>query len=56
MKHTESEYITAGYRYEIAKQSLAEAQRIRYMLELETPEDQTEARRLIAQGREEARK
>ena len=56
MNHTESEYITAGYRYEVAKQSLAEAQRIRTMLESETPEDQTEARRLIAQGREEARK
>jgi hypothetical protein len=56
MRHTESEYVTAGYRYEVAKQSLAEAQRIRVMLESETPEDQTEARRLIAQGREEARK
>jgi len=56
MNHTEADYITAGYRYEVAKQSLAEAQRIRTMLESETPEDQTEARRLIAQGREEARK
>ena len=56
MNHTEAEYVTAGYRYEVAKQSLAEAQRIRNMLESETPEDQTEARRLIAQGREEARR
>ena len=56
MNHTEADYITAGYRYEVAKQSLAEAQRIRHMLESETPEDQTEARRLIEQGRQEARK
>ena len=56
MRHTEADYITAGYRYEVAKQSLAEAQRIRVMLESETPEDPTEARRLIEQGRQEARK
>ena len=56
MRHTEAQYVTAGYRYEVAKQSLAEAQRIRTMLETETPDDQTEARRLIEQGRQEARK
>lgn len=59
MKHTEHDYIEAGYRVEKAKTPsayAAETQRIRVMLESETIEDQTEARRLIAQGIEEARK
>lgn len=59
MKHTEHDYIEAGYRAEKAKTPSAytvETQRIRVMLESETIEDQTEARRLIAQGIEEARK
>jgi len=59
MRHTESEYIRAGYKYEKERGALAntaQAYVIRRMLESETPEDQTEARRLIAQGREEARK
>lgn len=55
MKHTESDYINAGARYEYANGAVAEAQRIRLMLETETLEDQTEARRLIARGIEEAR-
>ena len=55
MNYTESEYVTAGFRYERARQSIAEAQRLRVMLESETPDDQTEARRLIEQGRQEAR-
>lgn len=59
MKYTEHDYIEAGYRVEKAKTPssyTAETQRIRVMLESETIEDQTEARRLIAQGIEEARK
>lgn len=59
MIHTEHDYIEAGYRVEKAKTPsayTAETQRIRVMLESETIEDQTEARRLIAQGIEEARK
>jgi hypothetical protein len=55
MNYTESEYVTAGFRYERARQSIAEAQRLRTMLESETPDDQAEARRLIEQGRQEAR-
>lgn len=59
MKHTENDYIQAGYRYERAASpnaAIAEAQRMRNMLEQETVEDQTEARRLIALGIAEARK
>ena len=59
MNHAEADYIRAGYKYESASsldRSRAEAQRIRAMLSSETPEDQTEARRLIEQGRQEARK
>lgn len=59
MKHTENDYIQAGYRYERAttpNAAIAEAQRMRNMLESETIEDQTEARRLINQGIQEARK
>jgi len=55
MNYTESDYIAAGFRYERARQSIAEAQRLRVMLESETPDDQAEARRLIEQGRQEAR-
>ena len=58
MRHSENDYIQAGYRYEKAKTpnaGIAEAQRIRLMLEKETPDEQTEARRLIAQGIDEAR-
>jgi hypothetical protein len=59
MTHTESAYIEVGFKYEKAThpdKGRAIAQQIRVMLESETPSDQTEARRLIEQGRMEARK
>ena len=59
MRHSESDYINAGYRYEKAptpNAGIAEAQRMRNMLESEAPTDQAEARRLIALGIGEARK
>lgn len=58
MKHTEHAYTQAGYRYERASgpaQVAAASQAIRVMLEQEKPHDQTEARHLIEQGRQEAR-
>jgi hypothetical protein len=58
MTHTEAAYINAGHRYERAKtpgQVAAASQIIRTLLEAEKPHDQTEARRLIEQGRTEAR-
>lgn len=58
MTHTEAAYINAGHRYERAKtpgQVAAASQIIRTLLEAEKPHDQTEARRLIEQGRAEAR-
>lgn len=58
MNHPEADYVRAGFKYESAPtldRSRAEAQRIRAMLMSESPHDQTEARRLIEQGREEAR-
>lgn len=59
MKHTENEYIQAGYRYEraaTADAAIVQAQRIRLMLEGEHITDQVDARRLIDQGRQEARR
>ena len=59
MKHTEHDYIEAGYRVEKAKTPsayTAETQRIRVMLEAERIDDHAEARRLIETGRQEARK
>ena len=59
MTHPEAAYINAGHRYERAKtpgQVAAAAQAIRTLLETEKPHDQTEGRRLIEQGRAEARK
>ena len=59
MKHPENAYIQAGYRYERAASpnaAIAEAQRMRVMIESEHPDEQSEARRLIEQGRQEARK
>jgi len=53
MKYTESDYINAGYAYEKGRKA---AETIRHMLEAETIEERTEARRLIEQGRQEARK
>lgn len=59
MKHPENAYIQAGYRYEKAttpSAASAHAQHIRIMLESEHISDHAEARRLIEQGRQEARK
>jgi len=58
MKHPEADYINAGHRYERAStpdSARAASQAIRAMLEQEKPHDQTEGRRLIEQGRREAR-
>ena len=58
MKHTERDYIQTGYQYEKAPtvtDAHAYAQKLRRMLEDETPDDQTTARHLIAQGIQEAR-
>jgi hypothetical protein len=58
MKHPEADYINAGHRYERARtpgQVAAASQIIRNLLEAEKPHDQTEGRRLIEQGRREAR-
>lgn len=58
MKHTEAEYINAGHRYEAAQSAdaaRARAELIRAMLRNEHPSDHAEARRLIDQGRAEAR-
>ena len=52
MKHTESEYINAGHAYELGRKA---GETLRAMLEAETPEDRAEGRRLIEQGRQEAR-
>jgi len=59
MKHTEQAYTAAGARYEHAStpgQVAAASQIIRVLLEAEKPHDQTEGRRLIEQGRQEARR
>lgn len=57
MKHTEADYIRAGYQYERATPQRAAgiAENIRHMLESEHHTDKPEARRLIEQGRAEAR-
>lgn len=58
MKHTESEYINLGYRYERAKSheaGQAAAQAIRTLLEAEMIHDRAEARQLVERGRVEAR-
>ena len=58
MNHAPADYVNAGYKYEKAKSldaARAVAHKIRAMLTSETPEDQTEARALIEQGRSEAR-
>lgn len=51
MKHTEHEYIDAGYRMERGTLSMST---VRHMLESERIEDRAEARRLIERGRQEA--
>lgn len=57
MKNAEADYITAGYRYELAQPQRAAgiAENIRHLLDAEHPHDRPEARRLIEQGRTEAR-
>ena len=58
MHYTEADYIKAGYQYERATtpdSARARAEVIRAMLRTEHPTNQTEARRLIEQGRQEAR-
>ena len=58
MKHAEAKYINLGFKYERAKSGesgTATAQAIRRLLESETIEDRTEARRLVDRGRQEAR-
>jgi len=52
MKYTENDYITAGFKFERGK---TPAENLRAMLETETIEERAEARRLIEQGRHEAR-
>jgi len=58
MNHTESAYIEAGHKYERAapQRAAGVAEHIRKMLESEHVHDKPEARRLIEQGRTEARK
>lgn len=53
MTHTEHEYIEAGYKYEQGK---TPAETLRRMIEAEDIDDRAEARRLIEQGRQEARR
>jgi hypothetical protein len=58
MNHTEHAYIEAGRRYERAQtvdQARAAAEKLRAMLSSEQGKDTAEARRLIEQGRKEAR-
>lgn len=52
MNHPEHQYIEAGYRYEQGKTG---PDTLRRMIESEQIEDRAEARRLIEQGRREAR-
>ena len=58
MHYTEADSIKAGYQFERATtpdSARARAEVIRAMLRTEHPTNQTEARRLIEQGRQEAR-
>ena len=58
MKTPEAAFIRAGYNYEKAKtpdQARAMANAIRALIEAEHPHDRSEARRLVEQGRSEAR-
>lgn len=58
MNHTESDYIEAGRRYELAQTvdaARGHAEKLRAMLSSENPKDVSECRRLIDIGRAEAR-
>jgi hypothetical protein len=52
MLHTEHQFIEAGYKYERGQ---IQAQTLRQMIEKEHYTEHAEARRLIEQGRQEAR-
>jgi hypothetical protein len=52
MNYTEADYITAGFQFE---RDQIPAQSLRMMLESESIDFRAEARRLIEQGRAEAR-
>lgn len=52
MKYTENDYIQAGYKFERGQ---VQAETLRRMIESEHIDDRAEARRLIEQGRSEAR-
>ena len=52
MNYTEAEYITAGFQFE---RDQIPAQTLRHMMESEALDFRAEARRLIEQGRAEAR-
>ena len=52
MNHTEAAYINAGFYFEKGK---IRAETLRHMIESETIPHRIEARRLIDQGRQEAR-
>ena len=52
MNHPENAYIQAGYRFERGQ---TPAETLRRMIESEHIEDRAEGRRLIEQGRQEAR-
>lgn len=57
MIHTEHAYHEGGYRLERAtstERRLKLGKELRAMLSSETPDDQTQARQLIARGRQEA--
>jgi len=59
MKHPENDYIHAGYKFERAStpnDAIAQAQRLRLLLESEHLDDHAEGRRLFDQGRQEARR
>jgi hypothetical protein len=53
MRHTERDYIQAGFDYERGR---IQADILRLMIESEHISDRQEARRLIDQGRAEARR
>jgi hypothetical protein len=57
MKHTESDYINHGAKYQRAtpEKSRAVAEKIRAMLDAEDPKDRPEGRRLINLGRAEVK-
>lgn len=53
MTHTEADYINAGYKFETGR---TPGETLRRMIEAERIDERAEARRLIEQGRAEARR